>query len=250
MNESFRQRLIRGDRLLGSLISLDSPEVAEIMALAGFDWLFLDAEHSPLTTLAMQRLIQAAGPDMPCLVRLADDSQVAIKKALDIGAAGIIVPQVNSAAQAEAIVRNAKYAPQGSRGVGIARAHGYGLGFRDYLDRANDQVAVVVQAEHIEAVNQIEAIIRVPGVDAVLIGPADLSASLGKPGQMSDPEVLAAIARVTAACQAAGCPLGIFGVNAAAVRPYIDQGFSLLVVGVDAMLLATAAAGLVRELAG
>ncbi len=240
MTHIFRQRLLAGETLIGTMLTLPAPEIAEMMTTIGFDWLFLDTEHSSLNTREMQRIMQAAGT-MPCVVRLANDSEVAIKKALDIGAAGIIVPQVNSAEQAVQVVRQAKYAPEGTRGVGIGRAHEYGLDFSGYVARANKETAVIVQAEHIKAVENIDTIIQVPGVDAILVGPYDLSASLGLMGQVEHPDVVAAIQRVTDACLAAGMRLGIFGMSATAVTRYINQGYSLITAGIDTTLLGQAA---------
>ena len=188
-----------------------------MLSAAGFDWLFVDAEHSPLEALAIQRIVQGAG-STPCLVRLARGDEVSIKKALDVGAAGIIAPLVNSAEQAAQVVRWAKYAPLGTRGVGVGRAHGYGFKFQEYVSSANDETVVVVQAEHIDAVNNMEAIVQVPGVDAVLVGPYDLSASLGHLGEVTHPDVVSAIERVTQVCRAAHMPLGIFGMSAEAVQ--------------------------------
>jgi 2-keto-3-deoxy-L-rhamnonate aldolase RhmA len=122
------------------------------------------------------------------------------------------------------------------------------LSFQEYVSAANEDLAVVVQAEHIEAVRNIEAIVAVPGIDAVLVGPYDLSASLGKLGQVDDPEVRAAIDRVTEACLKAGIRLGIFGMTAAAVKPYINAGYTLIVAGIDTVLLGRAAADLLDEL--
>lgn len=241
MTHHFRERLRSGELLVGPMVTLGSPEVAEILSGVGYDWLFVDAEHGPFEALQIQRVLQGAGTAMPCLVRLPASSEVPIKKALDVGAAGIIAPMVNSAEQAGRVVRLSKYAPLGTRGVGLGRAHGYGLTFQEYVDRANDELAVVVQAEHIQAVENIEAIVCVPGVDAVLVGPYDLSASLGRPGQVGHPEVTAAIARVTGACKEAGVPLGVFGVSAEAVRPYIEDGYTLIVAGVDTLMLGHAA---------
>jgi len=223
------------------MVTLGTPEVAELLTKSGFDWLFVEAEHAPLSNLALQRMLQAAGPQMPCLVRLSAGREVPIKQALDAGAAGIIAPMVNSAEEAAKIVSWSKYAPLGTRGVGVSRAHGYGLDFQDYIDSANDNVTVVVQAEHIKAVENIEAITQVPGIDSVLIGPYDLSASLGKLGQISDPEVVQAIDHVTKVCTAAGIPLGYFGLTANAVTPYIERGYTLITVGVDTLMLGIAA---------
>jgi len=248
MEYQFRKDLRAGKRLIGTMVTLGAPEVTEILVKAGFDWLFLDAEHAPFDALQLQRVLQAAGPQTPCLVRLAAAAEVDIKKALDVGAAGIIAPMVNTPEQAKAVVRAAKYAPDGARGVGLSRALGYGFGLEAHLRAANDEVTVVVQAEHIEAVENIEAIVQTPGLDAVLIGPYDLSASLGRLGEVDHPEVVSAIGRVRAACQSAGLPLGIFGVSAAAVEPYIAQGYTLITAGADILFLGQAAAQLAAQL--
>ena len=245
MTPSFRAQLRSGERLIAPLLTLNSPAVTEIMAAVGFDWLFIDAEHAPLEPFQMQALLQGAGAT-PCVIRLPVGDEVPIKKALDIGAAGIIAPQVNSVDHARRIVQAAKYAPIGQRGLGIARAHGYGLTVREYMATANDDTAVIVQAEHRDAVEHIRDIVRVDGVDGVLIGPYDLSASLGRPGAVDHPEVKGAIERVREACAEAGLPIGIFGVTAEAVQPYIDQGFTLIVVGVDTMMMANAAAAALK----
>lgn len=249
MSTSFRARLRAGERLIAPLVTLDSPAVAEILAEVGFDWLFIDAEHAPLDAAGIQALLQAASPT-PGVVRLTAGEDVAIKKALDVGAAGIIAPQVNSAEHAARIVQAAKYAPAGQRGLGIARAHRYGLKVREYMQHANEDTAVIVQAEHNDAVAHIRSIVRVEGVDGVLIGPYDLSASLGRPGAVDHPEVRDAIARVRDACLDVGLPIGIFGLTAAAVQPYIEDGFTMIVVGVDTVLLGRAAEALLAEVRG
>jgi 2-keto-3-deoxy-L-rhamnonate aldolase RhmA len=247
MSTPFRQRLKSGERLTGTIVSLASPEVAEVLSAAGFDWLFIDAEHSPLDAAAIQRIVIGAG-STPCIVRLARGDEVSIKKALDVGAAGIIAPLINSAEQAAEVARHARYAPLGTRGVGVGRAHGYGFAFQEYVARANDETVVVVQAEHIDAVNNIEAIVKVPGIDGVLIGPYDLSASLGRLGEVTHPDVVAAIERVTQVCRVAQMPLGIFGMTAEAVRPYTERGYTLLAVSIDTVLLGTAARQLSTQL--
>lgn len=244
----FKERLCRGDRLLGTMLTLPSPAVAEILADTGFDWLFIDGEHGPFETADIQAALQAVGEQVACVVRVPAASEVPIKKALDLGAVGIIAPQVNTAEQAQQVVQWSRYAPDGTRGVGLARAHGYGMRFDEYIKTANEQVAVIVQAEHAQAVENIEAIVKVPGIDAVLIGPYDLSASLGKMGQINDPAVTAAIDHVTDTCLAANIRLGMFGVTADAVKPYVERGYTLIVAGVDTLLLGTAAANLFSEL--
>src|SRR5687767_2911882 len=248
MTQEFRSRLKRREKLLGTMVTLASAASAEVLASLGFDWLFIDGEHGPLETRELLEILQAVGDKTACIVRVPQAAEVPIKRALDLGAHGIIVPQVNTAEQAADVVRWSRYAPEGERGVGLARAHGYGQKFREYLSAANREIAVIVQAEHARAVENIGAIARVPGVDAVLVGPYDLSASLGKMGQIDDAAVVAAIDRITGACRGAGMPLGIFGVTAAAVRPYAARGYSLLVAGVDTLYLANGAKALLAEL--
>ena len=247
MTQSFHSRLKAGNLLIGTIVSLDSPEVAEVLSAAGFDWLFIDAEHGPLDALAIQRILQGAG-STPCLVRVAQSSEVPIKQALDVGAAGIIAPMVNSAEQAAQVVHWAKYPPLGTRGVGAGRAQGYGFEFKEYIARANAETAVIVQAEHFEAVENIASIAKVAGIDAILVGPNDLSASLGHLGDMAHPDVVSAIEHVTQVCQAAQMPLGIFGMMAEAVKPYIKRGYTLITVGIDTVLLGTAARQLLAQL--
>lgn len=247
---SFRSRLGEGVPLLSTMITLPNAAVAEILADAGFDWLFIDGEHGPLQTQDILAMLQALGDRTPCLVRVPAAGEAAIKTVLDLGAEGIIVPQVNTAEQAANVVQWARYAPQGSRGVGLARAHGYGRRFKEYVETANERTVVVVQAEHIRAVENIESIVKVPGVDAVLLGPYDLSASLGKMGQIDDPTVIAAIDRVTEVCQRAKMPLGYFGVTAAAVQPFIERGYTLITAGVDTLMLGQAGGQMLKQLRG
>ena len=244
---SFRERLIRGDLLLGTIVSLATPQIMEILTQAGFDWLFIDAEHAPLDDGDIQLLIQAAGAT-PCLVRIPCLDEIAIKKALDAGAVGIIVPQVNNAEQAALAVSYAKYPPWGQRGVGISRAHGYGFGFQEYLNRANEEVVVVVQAEHAVAADNIEAIVATPGIDAVFIGPYDLSASFGKMGQIEDVLVIDAVERINSACLSAGIKLGVFGTSSEAVMPYIERGHTLIAAATDTLLLGQSARDLLARL--
>jgi 2-dehydro-3-deoxyglucarate aldolase/4-hydroxy-2-oxoheptanedioate aldolase len=249
MRESFKRKLGRGDLLIGTIITLPSPEIAEILAGAGFDWLFVDLEHSALGIREAQHILQAAEPQLPCLIRVPAIEEAWIKKALDIGASGIIVPQVKTAEMAGRAVGFGKYPPVGARSVGIARAHGYGADFKDYVASANDETAVIIQIEHIDAVNDIDNILRVPGIDGVFVGPYDLSASMGKIGMTTDPDVQDAISKVKRCAQQAKIPLGIFGASAESVKPYISSGYTLIAAGIDTLLFAKAAkstAGLLR----
>lgn len=239
MTHNFRQRLRNLEPLIGTMITLDTPATAEVLAELGFDWFFVDGEHGPLESAELLGILRAVDHQVPCVVRVPAAEETPIKKVLDLGAAGVIVPMVNTPEQAADVVKYARYAPQGSRGVGLARAHGYGLTFGDYVENANETVSVIVQAEHIDSVNNIEKIVQVEGIDAIQLGPYDLSASMGKMGQVDDPEVVQAIDHVIKTCQDAGLAIGWFGVTAEAVRPYLDRGCTLMTAGVDTLMLAS-----------
>lgn len=243
---NFTSRLRQNDLLIGTMLTIPAPEVAEMIAKCGFDWLFMDGEHGALSILEWQRMMQAVGGRCPNVLRVPGCTEQDIKKALDIGADGIIVPMVNDAGQAQQAVDWSKYPPRGRRGIGLARAQGYGLDFGDYMATADDGIALIVQAEHIDAVDNIEAITQVDGIDAVFIGPYDLSESMGKTGEVEDPEVVAAIDRVTLACRQNNMALGYFGVSAASVRPYIDQGYNLICAGVDAGFVTAGASAVIE----
>jgi 2-keto-3-deoxy-L-rhamnonate aldolase RhmA len=241
MPHNFKARLARGERLFGTMVTLPTPTTAEILAGVGFDWFFIDAEHGPLGTSEVLAILQAVSHRVACIVRVPEAAEVPIKKVLDMGAHGIIVPQVNTAQTAADIVRWAKYSPAGSRGVGLARAHGYGANFAQYIERANDEITVIVQAEHAQAVANIESITAVAGIDAIQLGPYDLSASMGKMGQITDPEVVAAIERIYSVCQQAELPVGSFGVTADAVQADIARGATMICAATDSLFLGQAA---------
>jgi 2-keto-3-deoxy-L-rhamnonate aldolase RhmA len=241
MQKQFKIKLSRHDLLVGTIVTLPSPEITEILCGSGFDWLFVDLEHSALSIKDAQVILQTATPQVPCVVRVPSNDEVWIKKALDIGAVGIIVPQVRTAEEAEQAVRLCKYPPEGSRSVGIARAQGYGQKFQDYVLSANDETAVILQIEHLDGVDNLEKILSVAGIDCLFVGPYDLSASMGKTGLLNDPDVQNAILRVKNAAEQANIPLGIFGATAEAVKPYIDSGYTVIAVGIDTLLLGNAA---------
>ena len=220
---------------------MGSPEIPEMLAKAGYDWLFIEAEHSPLDFKTILALLQASGKSCPGIIRLPDHQEVSIKKALDIGAEGIIVPQVNTAEQAEKIVSFAKYPPMGVRGIGLARANMYGLAFEEAVKNTNNETAVIVQAEHKDVLENINEIVKVEGVDAVFVGPYDLSSSFGKAGQVNDPEVVDAIDYIASVCVQGEIRLGIYGGSPAYLKPFKDKGFTLFVTGVDISLLSETA---------
>ncbi|WP_305982511.1 HpcH/HpaI aldolase family protein [Roseivirga thermotolerans] len=246
---NLKKRLQQGETLLGTLLSLPSPEIAEIMSQVGFDWLFIDLEHGPHGVLELQRTLQAMKPECSALVRVAELSEASIKKVLDTGAEGIIVPKVNSAEEAGRIVSYAKYPTQGVRGVGAARAHGYGLSFKEYVEKANEQTLVVIQIEHFEGVNHINEIVEVEGIDVVFIGPYDLSASFGVAGQVEHALVKVAIDKVEKACDKAGIPMGYFGTTPEAVKPFRQkERYQLITCGTDTGFLIEKGKSVLKEL--
>jgi 2-keto-3-deoxy-L-rhamnonate aldolase RhmA len=186
-------------------------------------------------------VIQVMGERVPILVRVESGDEWGVRKALDCGAAGIIVPQLCSKEACEHVVQLAKYPPLGRRGVGLGRAACFGNELSAYLSRANEETAVVVQIEHIDAVQKIDQIVSVAGIDAVFVGPFDLSASLGKPGATDDPVVQEAISTVVKAAKARGISAGIFANSTSVVQCYVQQGFSLIAVASDGLLLGRAA---------
>ena len=238
---SLRKKLEVGEPIFGPVITLNCPEIAEIFTAVGFDWLFVDMEHGVLDIQGVQKILQATQGQCSCIIRAPSGEEVWIKKILDTGAEGILIPHVNTAEEARKVVEFCKYPPQGSRSVGISRAQGFGLQFQEYMNKANQNILVIIQVEHIKAVENIESIVKVPGIDAVFIGPYDLSGSMGKIGKVKDSEVLQKIDLVSTACIEAGLPLGIFGIDVDAVQPYINKSFTLIAVGVDTMFLGASA---------
>lgn len=246
--QTFKKRLKRRDPLTGILLSLPSPEIAEIAAEAGFDWLFIDMEHGLLDIEAVQRMIQAVAGRSACIVRVPANEPVWIAKALDSGADGLIFPHISRAEEAREVVSAARYAPEGSRSIGLARAQGYGARVAECLARANKDIVLIAQAEHNDAAENIEEILSVKGVDAVFIGPFDLSASLGIPGRTADPRVQKAIGRIRRACADRKIPSGIFCRDATAARSRAAEGFTLICAGADGLLFGAAARKLLNEI--
>jgi 2-keto-3-deoxy-L-rhamnonate aldolase RhmA len=230
---------------LGTWVQIGHPAIAEVLAAVGFDWLCADAEHTdigPAEFAAFARGLHGRGP-VP-LVRVRENDTLAIRQMLDLGAQGVIVPLVNSAAEAEAAVRAAKYPPRGVRGFAFHRGNAWGAEFADYAEKANDEVAVVVMIESRQAVESIDAILAVDGVDGVFIGPYDMSGSYGLPGKTADPLIRAACSRVAAACRNAGKAAGIHVVlpTPEAIEQTLAEGFTFVAIGVDTVFLRNAAA--------
>lgn len=241
MRTTFIDKINNPSPAIGTIVTLETPDVAEMLSLCGFDWLFIDMEHGPLSLATTQHIIQAIGGNCSSIVRVPENSAVWIKKALDTGCDGIIVPQVKSAEDVRLAVTAAKFPPQGSRSVGIARAHGYGMSFTEYVASANDKIALVILVEHIDAVNNLEEILAVPGIDGVLIGPYDLSGSMDMLGQVTSEPVRSAIAEIKRKGQERSVPVGMFVMKAEDAQKEIDDGCKFIVVGMDSVLLWNAA---------
>jgi len=230
----FRQRLLAGERLIGCWLSLGSPITTEVVGVAGFDWLLLDAEHAPNDVLSLipQLMALKDSPSAP-VVRPPWNDTVVIKRLLDAGCHNFLIPFVETAEQARAAVAATRYPPQGVRGVSVSqRGNRYGT-VPDYFARANEEITVVVQIESRAGVAAADEIAAVQGVDGLFIGPSDLAAGHGHLGDVAHPEVQRAIARVHAAAQAAGKPTGILSPVEADARRYLDLGVRMVAVGSD-----------------
>ena len=244
MKSTLKERLKAASPTLGSWISIGDPTVTEILANAGYEWLVIDLEHSAISisrAAELIRIIDLAGVEP--LVRLTSNDPNQIKRVLDAGAAGIIVPMVNSKKHAESAVAATRYPPIGSRGMGLARAQGYGASLPEYIERQRTEITVIAQIEHVDALEHIHEILNVPGLDGFMIGPYDLSASLGRPGQFNDQSYLNAINRINQAGVAAGCPTGIHVVEPEleALNAALDDGYTFFESEVDSKPLDGAA---------
>lgn len=236
---------------IGSWLSMAHESIAEILAGAGYDWVVVETEHTAIDNSEVLRLMMAIeGAGSLPFVRVAWNDPIQIKAVLDSGAAGILVPMVNSAADARAAVDACKYPPLGKRGVGLARAQGYGQNFKEYVERANEDGLLMVQIEHVDAVRNIEEILDVEGIDGTFIGPYDMSLSMGIPGQLEHPDILAAMDTVLEATKAKGLTPGIHLVHPDGAErrlaEVLGKGYRFLAMGTDILFLGDSARSLAR----
>lgn len=243
----FKRDLKAGRQQIGIWNTIPGPVVAELLAGCGFDWILLDTEHSVTDIPDLMPLLQAVAPyPVNPVVRPQANDAVLIKRALDLGAQTLLLPYVQTRAEAEAAVRAIRYAPRGIRGVsGMTRASRFGA-VKDYVQRAEEELCLILQVETGEAVDRIEEIATVDGVDAVFIGPSDLAASLGHPGNAGHADVVAKVEEAIRRLKAIGVPSGILTLDPAFARRCMDLGTTFTAVGVDMALLRGAAAGLAR----
>lgn len=245
----FKDRLTQGARLRGLWQSLATPYAAEICARAGFDWLLFDGEHAPNSVPLLLAQLQAVAPfDVTAIARTPDDNPTIIKQFLDIGFANLLVPMVESGAQAARIVAATRFPPRGIRGVasGVSRASGFGA-VTDYLTTAHELITVIVQIESRAGLAAVDEIAATPGIDALFIGPSDLAASLGHLGNPRHEEVQTAISHALQQINKAGKPAGIFALSAEDAKLRLDQGFSFVSLGTDVGLLTTGAKNLLAQ---
>lgn len=244
MRNKLRKALLERAPALGAWIQIGHPACAEIFGRLGFDWIAVDLEHGAIGLETMTDLFRAmAAFDAVPVVRLPVNDPVWIKRSLDAGARGLIVPMVNSAAEADAAVRAAKYPPRGDRGYGYCRANAHGADFLASLGNVNEEIAVVMQIEHRDGIGNLESILEVDGVDGVFIGPMDLSGSYGKTGELEAPEVREALARYREVCRRYRKAAGMHLVRPTpeSVRKTFEDGYTMVALGLDNVFLAAAA---------
>jgi 2-dehydro-3-deoxyglucarate aldolase/4-hydroxy-2-oxoheptanedioate aldolase len=250
MNQIFqnpvKQKLRDGQKTAGAWLQTGSPITAEIMSQAGFDWLMIDMEHAPVDFMTLVSQLQAMRGNTLPLVRAPWNDFVIIKRILDAGAFGLLVPYVNTRAEAEAAVKACKYPPEGIRGAaGSPRAAGYGQNVSNYLPYANDQILILTAVETAEAVDNLDDILTVPGLDGIFIGPMDLSTSMGHMGDPGHPEVQAAIKTIERKTLGAGKILSTIAGSWEQAQDRYEKGYQMIMLMADGVALARLAAEMV-----
>ena len=234
-----KKRLEAKESVVGPLLGLRSPDAAEMMSDAGFDFLLVDAEHSSIGPDGILEMIRATerGSAVP-LVRVAETTPSYVQWALDAGARGILFPRVRTVEDVEKAVSLCRYPPQGLRGLGPGRASGYGAKLLDYAAMANEEIVVMIQIETMEAVDAVEEIAKVPGVDLLFIGPGDLSQVLEVPGELHHPKIREIGSRVLSACARENVPGGILALDEKTMAYWKEQRMQFFAIGSDALFLA------------
>lgn len=237
---TLKEKLKNNQLTIGSWITIGHQSIIEIMSSAGFDWLTIDLEHSVIELTTAQNLIaHIKNNGMNALIRVSKNEEVVIKRVMDAGADGIIVPLVKNKEDALKAVNYVKYPPIGKRGVGLARAQKYGIGFNEYKDWVKNESVIIAQIEHIDAVKNIDDILSVEGIDGTIIGPYDLSGSMGIPGEYDKQEVKDAIKKVEQACKKFKKSLGFHVVppDFNQFKDKIKAGYTFLAYSLDFLFL-------------
>jgi 4-hydroxy-2-oxoheptanedioate aldolase len=249
MVPNLRDRLDSDDFLIATWLLLLDPTVPELLAGSGFDLLVADGEHGPVATSdLLQMVIATRAAGIPVLYRVAANEPVRIMHALDSGASGVVIPQVRTVADVERAVAWCRYPPAGLRGVAPRRISDYGRHAAGYLAQANEAVTCCIQVETREALESLDDLLAVPGVDTILVGPNDLAASIGHTGDITHPEVEAAIEQVIEQATARGIPAGAWTQSAEVARQRRAQGYRWVTISADYGFIVTAADAAVREL--
>jgi len=239
---SLKDKLNEGKLTLGSWITIGHPIVAEVMAHSGFEWLTIDMEHSAITLDVAQSLIKTIElNDCIPLVRVGENNPYLIKRVMDAGSHGVIVPMVNSRKDAENAVKAVKYPPKGSRGVGLARAQKYGFDFEGYKNWLEEDSVVIVQIEHVDAVKNLKEILTTDGVDGFIVGPYDISGSLGIPGDFEDPRFKREIEQIMKVAKETKMTAGFHVIppDAKEVERIINLGYRFVAISLDTLFLGT-----------
>jgi 2-keto-3-deoxy-L-rhamnonate aldolase RhmA len=250
MVEDFPSRLRGREPVAGCWLSIGHPASAELLAGVGFDFAVLDGEHTEMTLGALAtvlRAVEAAGTDTVPIVRVASNDPIEVKRVLDLGPAGVMVPAVETAAEAERAVDACTYRPHGRRGVAGYRAADYGANLQSYVESASEEILTIVQVESAAGVENVADIAAVDGVDALFIGPADLSASLGAFGEYDSEPVRSAVDRIVSAADAENRPVGTLATGRDEVAARDEWGVDFLAMGPDLAFLAESASGYLTE---
>jgi 2-keto-3-deoxy-L-rhamnonate aldolase RhmA len=250
---TLKRKLQRGEAVLGPFMCYSGPSFVEIAGMAGFDFVIVDLEHGPISVETAEDLCRAAqSAGMSPIVRVRKNDGPQIQRALDIGSAGVQVPQIETREQAEAVVRGAKYAPLGMRGLSFyTRAGDWAMfGVQGYADRLNEEQMVIIHIEGVRGLQNLEEIITVPHIDAVFLGPYDLSQSFGIPGQINDPRVVKGMEEAVGKIRDAGKAAGTYAGDAETAKRWMALGMQYISLGVDVGIFANACQQLVRDTRG
>ena len=252
MTNAVKRKIVDGKAAYGTFALLGEPALVEMIGFAGLDFVLIDTEHAPNTIDQVGNMVRAADvADITSIVRVTTNSPDLILRALDVGAGGVLVPQVNTAAEAAAAVRAARYAPKGERGLaGIVRAARYGfVPVAEYVEWSNTEILVFTQVEHVDAVKNLDSILAVEGLDGIFVGPADLSQSMGCMGKFDDPEFRRTIHTIMEKTRRTDKFAGIFCFDAKDANYWVSQGAQFITIGADSMIFAGALKKLKNDIA-
>jgi 4-hydroxy-2-oxoheptanedioate aldolase len=248
---NLKEVLKEGKNVFGPFMKFTDPAAVEIMGFAGFDFVIIDAEHGPISMQSAQNMIRAAETaNITPVIRVANNDEALILRALDIGAQGIEIPQINSKPQAIKAVRSVKYAPQGERGVcRYVRAANYSsMDKFEYFKSANNETMIIAHIEGVEGINNLDEILSVPGIDVIFIGPYDLSQSLGIPGEVNNPLVTEKMKEVVSKCRENKVTVGTFADDVETAKSWVSLGVQYMSFSVDVGILYEASKQIVEKL--